>query len=999
MIMEPTPGTHREEDRGARRPRFNGGLDSARAESFASKAARSPRQLVHRGVVEAAGILVDEVLASPVEARRRVVAAWARGASVHRLGDAFLVRFPQPRRVDCALAPGLVLVRTSSDASAPLASAPLASDELRALAPPPGSVVLVRGGVAAAHVPAPADTVDPASFLDLDAFPVVEAVPLGAPPEAPKIVGAQTNVTARALLGIADPPAEQSTVAASIAALAAGRAPIDALGGTRASEGGPSFLTSLAAGFGALLRRLFAPRSDAATERAPRAASIHRAARRAGRTASPLLMPFAAFFGALFGRFFSGSAGAASNDGRALAVEHAAPAGPSLGARLAARMRTLIAKVLVGARLAHLIGRRQAEYVGRLLDMLDRGDLDAALRHAIPLGGGEEPSSPMLGAPSPRSDLSISLGSSGPGTAMFAAKELHEHLCDRYRRMFERLEREGRIDEAAFVLAELLRESAEAVAFLERHGRLRLAAELAEARALPPGLVVRQWFLAGDVERAVRIARRHGAFGDALVRMQGHQRAPGLRVVWAETLAEAGDFAAAVDVVWPVESARRVGTAWIERAIAQGGVPGARMLAKKLALTPSSFPEVRDQALALVADDGPGSAALRRAFAAENMASNDTPAARALSRAFARALVHDAARFGDATMREQVMRVVAHAADAALGADLPAWPAPTIASLASANPPRAHLVGLADVGSVPILDAAYLPRGRLALALGEAGVRVVGRDGRALFHLDQPAHRLVISDHGDRAIAVAPRGEGMFRLARLDLVQRRSEPWCEASFDVHAPDFDGSQWVVARGKQLFVIDVLESRFEALARFAPGGEVMSIGRSPTSCSLITHGVDGLMFRVRYELPAWLMRVRKPQDLLGLEGHTHALTAASGNSIACMVQSLRESAEPPLLVLARDGAASRNAAIPWPRGATTFALDTRPPWIAGAVHHAEGIEVRLFDDQVLDTRCLLTLAGATYVSLRLSEDALTVVDDRGRALVVDLAHGHLIHDLRA
>src|SRR5262249_3706532 len=154
--------------------------------------------------------------------------------------------------------------------------------------------------------------------------------------------------------------------------------------------------------------------------------------------------------------------------------------------------------------------------------------------------------------------------------------------------MFERLEREGRIDEAAFVLAELLRESAEAVAFLERHGRLRLAAELAEARALPPGLLVRQWVLAGDVDPALRIARRRGAFADALVRMENHERAPALRVVWAETLAEAGDFAAAVDVIWPVESARRIGAAWVEHAIAQGGVPAARMLAKKLVLAPAS---------------------------------------------------------------------------------------------------------------------------------------------------------------------------------------------------------------------------------------------------------------------------------------------------------------------------------------------------------------------------------------------------------------------------
>ncbi|MFT3774166.1 MAG: bpX6 domain-containing protein [Minicystis sp.] len=851
---------------------------------MAAKAGHAPRRLVHRGVVEAAGILVDEALVGPLEARRRVIAAWSPGASVHRLGAGLLVRFPQPRRIDCASAPGLPLVRTAASSTAPLASAPLAPDELAAVAPPAGSIVLVRAGALAAVVPAPADVEEPAHYLDLADFTVVRVEPLGAPPAAPKIVAAPTNVAARALLGVAAAPAEQSAVAAALAAIAAGRAPPASAAEGGASDGGGSaalsFFATIGAGIGALLGRLFggsAPTGSAPSGSAPargRSAGSHADG---GGSALPFFTAIASVFGALLRRLFTqpsavpGLPGASSAQGRGLAAAPAEPAGPSLRDRLSARMRTWMAQLLVRARLAHLVGRRQAEYVGRLLDMLDRGDLDQALRHAIPLGGSAEgPVSPALGVPAPRSDLSISLGSRGLGTAMAATTDLYAHLRQKYRAAFERLEREGRIDEAAFVLAELLQEAAEAVSFLERHGRLRLAAELAEARKLQPGLVVRQWFLAGDIGRAVRIARRHGAFADALLRLDKHARAPELRVLWAETLAEAGDFAAAVDVIWPIESARRVGAAWIDRAIAQGGASAARMLAKKLQLVPESFPDVREMVLALLAADGPQASAERRAFAEALVLPTATPESRTLARPVLRALTQDAARSADPGAQRVVSRLVEHAGDAALRADMPAWPTITRPRLASVPAPHTLTIVATDSGSMPVLDAAHLPSGRLLVALGEAGVRVLGRDGRVLFHLDQPAHRLVVSDHGDRALALAPRGRGTFRLARLDLVGRRTEVWCDATIGTFAPDFDGSQWVVGRDDRLFLIDALESRFEALAELEPGGVVTAVGRSAASCTVVVSGRDDLATRVRYELPSWFMRARKPRDLEAVRG---------------------------------------------------------------------------------------------------------------------------------
>ena len=47
------------------------------------------------------------------------------------------------------------------------------------------------------------------------------------------------------------------------------------------------------------------------------------------------------------------------------------------------------------------------------------------------------------------------------------------------------------------------------------------------------------------------------------------------------------------------------------------------------------------------------------------------------------------------------------------------------------------------MGAFAVSDAAYLPGGRCVVALGEAGVRLLSRDGRTVAHFDQPATDIV----------------------------------------------------------------------------------------------------------------------------------------------------------------------------------------------------------------------------------------------------------------
>ncbi|MFD0351135.1 hypothetical protein ACFQ0M_44090 [Kitasatospora aburaviensis] len=163
---------------------------------------------------------------------------------------------------------------------------------------------------------------------------------------------------------------------------------------------------------------------------------------------------------------------------------------------------------------------------------------------------------------------------------------VHQHLAALYRRAAEELERVGRIDEAAFVLADLLDAPAEAVALLDRHGRSGQAAELAEGRDLAADLVVRLWWQAGAHERALRIAHRRAAFAAAVGRLAADDPAAGreLRRAWAAHSREAGDHLGAVEALWPDEALRPLAAADLRDAVALGGPTRGRALPYLLAL-------------------------------------------------------------------------------------------------------------------------------------------------------------------------------------------------------------------------------------------------------------------------------------------------------------------------------------------------------------------------------------------------------------------------------
>jgi hypothetical protein len=896
--------------------------------------------------VEAVALWFDPALLGEAEARRRVLAMWTPGASVYALAGGFLLRLPAPRSLACAGAPGLPF--TLGDGV--LLSTPLSASERECLAPPPGSAVLVRAGTARVHPLEPSRRVDVSAWLDVSGWEVVRMEDLGAPPPP---VAEPTPIVAptRASFGLGAPAPE----AERMRAMMEGRAVPE----TRSAARRPGFLERLRAWWRG------GPPSTPGSKAAAGPSFLGRMLSALLATLRPSQAPGTALTRA------------------SPASPPRPPPGPGLFSRLAVWLAT-------STPLGALLGQRKAEYVRRLFDLFEEGNLDEALRYAIPLAkeGLSEQARVSLGLPGPRERLIIQPGQGGTVSIFGGGAEVYAALKERYREAFRKLEREGRIEEAAFVLAELLHESEEAVSFLERHGRWRLAAELAEGRNLAPGLVVRQWLLAKDVARAVEIARRTGAFADAVVRLERThpEQARVLRLLWGEVLAQAGDYARAVDVVWPVEDARSLTRAWLERGLEAGGVSGARLLARLVLAFPESFGTVRAKALVLLDGEDAEGAMARHAFAqllageVEQKPGLEAPLA--LLRPAVRAVLRDRAAGHLPLKARDVESLVRKLGDPVLRTDLPPLPQlPGPGGFPSDGNPVGHVFDAAEGGPWPLHDAVPLSGGRMLVALGEAGARLLSPEGRCVAHFDVPAFSLVLSMHEDRALALAPRGT-LMRLSRLDLVQRRAEPWCDARVDAFAPVYDGSLWFLAVEDTVMAVDVLASDLRALWRVSQvGGRVVAValGVGAAALSFVLTGSSGFE-RWSYSLPDPTLRAR--QVLPG--GETEGVRAFSlgrdGELVALTPLGVRwlgpygwAASVPPLPEMELDS------------------LVLGGEWMAALERTPVGIGVRLLERTGGRVRALFLFEGKHRVSVRFLQGELLLFDTAGRLARVDLARG--------
>lgn len=706
--------------------------------------------------------------------RRAILAHWAPGATLHRFADGDLLTLPQPRPLDCERLRAWPLQRTAGA----LCSAALQPADLAGR--PTADVWLAEGGRLRALRWRDAEAADPADWITLD-VPLLQPLDLSLP-EPPRQLVAEPKAM-RDILGPGIPAAPSSEAQRLLQALQ------DTQPGRGAAPAGQVHtppLKQAAQGVALVALGLF----------------LFGGLAHSGPVGSLWMVLVAALLAGAWRGWRRPSSPTTARAARAAAP--ALPARRPMARLLPQRWRQWAARLSMTTGLARLLGAQHAAYMRRMLAMFDEGRLDDALRHAVPLGADGQSLGQAFGHLGPRADLR--LGDRGrAGTSVNFGPDLEQHLRSLYRRTAQQLETAGRLDEAVFVLAELLQSRQEALDLLERHGRAADAAELALRWDMPAAQIVRLFALGGDWQRAVLVARRDNAFAAAIDLLQSRwpQPAAQLRIEWAETLTAQGRWLEAVQALWPLGAERARAAPWLDVAEAAGGTLAARSLAWRAQGWAETLPAREALVEALQGDAGLG--AERRALITEllRLPKPASPAARRLAALMAGPALADAARHDAATLRA----LVELAGDPTLSADLP-----PLDSGALAPPQPLH--GRSDVlacdlpptGLQAVLDAVPLPDGELLLALGEGGAVRLDARGRRLAHFAVPAHQLVIADDGGSALALAAR-DGVWRVSRLDLVAGRSVDLGMHRLTAFARRFDGVGWSVGVDNRVDVLDV------------------------------------------------------------------------------------------------------------------------------------------------------------------------------------------------
>lgn len=697
----------------------------------------------------------------PAEARvRRMLAYWRTGAQALRFADGDLLRFPLPELADCASLSGLAL-RTGGNGTSALTSAPLSADEMAANRG--FDLILVRGAQAVGLRVSDGAALDLSAWVEIGDYALHDTFDCSIKPKALALPALQGRGV-REVLGdkIPPPSAERDD----------------------------------------FLKRMIG--ADAGHDRNVRTGLPQTYGRSIG---GALLGRLAGWFGVVAQSLANGGT-AGTGSGQHGLVQRQGLQRPSA-------WREALARLAIASRVSRLIGLRQGAYLRRMMKMFDEGDLGEALRHALPIDGAGGSLGQSFGTPGRRSDLR--LGSGGGTVNMHLNHELQQHLRTMYRQTFERLDRQGRIDEALFVLGELLNARQECLDYLERHGRHMQAAELALAWDMPTATIVRLLLLGGDWTRAMQVARRDGEFGGAVTAMEKTHpdMALKLRLLWGEALADRGDWLAAADAVWPVPQARNLAIEWLRIAEDAGATLSARALVRRAERLPDTLERYGEHILAL-AEPGDDEravvvAAARSALADALLGSpKRNSAVAAIANALLPAIAADRAAGRNALSKTQLNKLLSLGGDPYLKADLPAWSLPPVATRpglwarktpAEIAAPAAGLAAIRDV--VPLADRRYL------IALGESGVIVVDARGKTLQRYPVPADSLVIAGNGNVALAVARR-ESLSRVSRLDLVQHAVTDLGSLRLDAHAPQFDGAAWSVIADNRILVIDTAKS---------------------------------------------------------------------------------------------------------------------------------------------------------------------------------------------
>lgn len=894
------------------------------------------RRPLHDGMQLVHALWFDLALLGEAEVRRRVLRHWAPGARLHRVQEGFLLLLATPRYSHCAALDGLPLCEQAGI----LSSAPLAADE-RAATPPSG-IWLVRAAQAQLISLAAAPRIDPAAWLDL------RAIPLHAPLRPPPVAATAATAALLETLPVRD-----------------------------------------------IFADALAPPSDkreAFLRQVDKVQHGGTAIRRGAGIALALAGVAAVLLGAIplgLIKLLGGRKQAAPAQAHGRRQQRPPSA-------LQQRLDALATRLAIMTRASTVIGWRQAAYLRKMMHLLEQGDVREALRHAIPLDTLSQARRPAFGTPRPRTSLEIS----GPGQASSTISlggELEQYLRGTYRATFERLDREGKIDEATYVLAELLKCGSEAVDYLEKKGRIKQAAQLAETMELAPEVAVRLWCMAGDVERAVKLARLGQAFA-AAVQLLERRRSPQameMRLLWAEDLALRGQLSEAAEAIWPLPEQQGKALAWLLEGERTGGVLGMRALLKKLALLPASLADSEAAVLQLLDDDSEEGAQQRMRLGMELLVlSPHSPATRRVTAELMRPLLADRMAERIAFDKKSLTRLLSLSDGSVLQADLQALTLPAMAPLPElrkrSEPLRVHLT---ERGLLTIHDARRLPDGHYLLALGEGGVIRIDRHGRQLAQFAVPATRLVMAAGGQRALALVPR-DSMWRVSRIDLSVRKVSDWIIEPLRFWADNYDGLIWNAVIDNRLVAIDTSRDQLAVSWQVAdlPGRVVAFQEEYGTQTLLLSTAED--IQQWRYQLPARRLVQRDsfpyPRDT------AMALLPHSTRDAPTLAYIMEDGGHPCLQV--HHGGATAPLTLPLQVIASVPEVTQAAGLLLMRSHHNDDsiLECLVASGRTGSILAQLLLADCETARVHVNDDHILLFDDAGRLIDIDCENSQ-VHTL--
>ncbi len=968
--------------------------------------------LTFRGVVTASAFLLDYDVISLKEARQRILAIWRPGLRVFAVENALVVILPHPIETYCQCCIGLPLVSSRTGSGAPLMAMPLSEKQLAKLKAPARSIIWFKHGKIQVKLLDKEENL--ATWLKVDDIKPVELISPAVPlPDAKPVIEEKT-FDPRSKLASNSPKADgmdeflqslnkNNKVSPSKDA-SQNRGKFGAPNMGRKIDGSNSNVM-LDLWLNDVLERLFKTGESKGSK--PSSGQ---------KTSEP------SWLDNVFGSLFR------PNDQPEEPEETAPPADwPE-------HLKMEVYRRLKNTGLINFLFERQKEYMYKMIDLFEQEDWQEALKYGVPLGsktGDDSEAEPFLDIPSARKDFKINpkASSSQSSALIYSQPELYERMKKLYRSAVEKLTEAERFDEAAYVLAELLGDNEEAVSYLERHGRLVLAAELAEARKLPPGLIVRQWFLAGDIERAVNIARVNNSFQTAvrLLEKDHKQEADSLRKIWATHLAAVGSYASAAYVAQDVPDLQEQALEWTKLAIQLRDKNSGRLLAYWLTNFKSEddWPSIKERAVKLLDDESRELAPARWTFytGLRPPFSNEVAI---LNRKALRAVVRDHGRQYINIDKKSFVRELE---DNALKTDISLSDMSLVESqnLEKQKFPIEISLSSDDIGTDTIYDAALLPDGRTVLALGESGVCILNAEGKRLENYPIPATQFVMSLNGDRLLALAKRGE-LHRITRLDLISSQFEDLGEAKITCFATTYGGSTWYAANGSDFYIVDAAESRFKVLWQMNVQNEISSIDTDDMSCSVSTflpenELTDGVALSLNlypeeqearrgkriWQYMAGLLVPSK--DIDGLVGRRNqefqqALATPTGQEI--YVGPYFGHGEADALVIRCQ---RREAILPhrWTR-IDTVSTAVSGVWIAVTFTQRfpeKADELQFFtvpvstmcyllDVETLQVRAKILFDGARRLTPRIEYDVLTLCDDNGRVVALDLTNGAVLRN---